>query len=107
MKCKLCNQIETDSTSGICWKCLSKNFISLIVKTMEEQKIDNLISKKFKDKGNFLIKNYIIQFYLLILIFEKIKTSIFLIQEKKYNEVEKVLNLINKEIEYLIGENEF
>jgi len=27
MKCKICNQNETDNTSGICWECMGKHSV--------------------------------------------------------------------------------
>jgi len=32
MICKICHLNKTDSTSGICWRCLSENYVYKIIK---------------------------------------------------------------------------
>jgi len=55
MTCKICNQNETDSTSGICWECssypliLNENYyhIMKVVKMFENFFLDDLEAPAF------------------------------------------------------------
>jgi len=52
MKCKICHQNETNSTSGICWECCSKRYVIRIIK----HKKGVLSGKEGRTCPNWLLK---------------------------------------------------